>query len=155
MRSIPVAPKAAVGLAALSLMFAANAHSSNTMVYRCLDAHLGVVYTDVACKEGEGFEIRAGEADPTALARLERLRDALDQSAVQRVSEERRLAARRVSAPVQYRDDEEAGDGYGSYYTYPVEGYVARRPHPLRHRAVRDLRARGGAPNPPYFIPRH
>ena len=154
MSSVPALRMAALALAALSVMFATSARSANTTVYRCLDTHLGVVYTDVACKEGQGFEIRAGEADPTALKRLERLRDALDQSAVQRLSDERRFAAQAVSAPVQYRDNEEATDGYGNYYTYPVEGYVATRPHRQHRRAPRDLRPRGGAPSPPYFIPR-
>jgi hypothetical protein len=155
MKSIPAVRVAALALAALSLALATSARSANTIVYRCLDAHLGVVYTDVACKEGEGFEIRAGEADPAAVARLERLREALDQSLVQRLGDERRLAAQTVIAPAAYRDNEEVpSDGYGSYYTYPVAGYVATRPHPLHKRPPRDLRQRGGAPSPPYFIPR-
>ena len=155
MRSIPVARLAMPVLVALSFTFTTSARAANTMVYRCLDAHLGVVYTDVACKEGAGFEIRAGEADPAAVARLERLREALDQSAVQRLSDERRLSAQTLIAPMAYRDsDETPGDGYGSYYTYPVAAYVPMRPHPLHQRPPRDLRARRGAPSPPYFIPR-
>jgi hypothetical protein len=155
MKSILATRMAALALAAVLLAFTTSARSLNTVVYRCLDGHLGVVYTDVPCKEGEGFEIRAGEADPAAVARLERLREALDQSAVQRLSDERRLAAQTVIAPMPYREsDETSGDGYGSYYTYPVAGYVATRPHPLHPRRPHDFRQRRGAPSPPYFIPR-
>jgi hypothetical protein len=155
MKSIPAARTVALALAALLLAFTTSARSSNMVVYRCLDGHLGVVYTDVPCKEGQGFEIRAGEADPAAVARLERLREALDQSAVQRLSDERRLAAQTVIAPMLYREsDETPGDGYGSYYTYPVAGYVATRPHSQHQRLRHDLRVRRGAPSPPYFIPR-
>jgi len=129
-----------------------NAWAANTVVYRCLDARLGVVYTDLPCKDGEAFDTRAGEADPAALARLDRLRDALDQSAVQRLSDERRFAAARmVPVPAPREADTSAYDGY---YTYPVEGYVSTRPHPPRHRPIHHRVARGGAPPPPYVVPR-
>jgi hypothetical protein len=41
-----------------------------------LDKNLGVLYTDEPCKEGEQLNVRAGDADPAAVARLERQRDA-------------------------------------------------------------------------------
>jgi hypothetical protein len=56
MKSIPAAHTVALALAALLLAFTTTARSSNMVVYRCLDGHLGVVYTDVPCKEGQGFE---------------------------------------------------------------------------------------------------
>jgi hypothetical protein len=42
-----------------------------TTVYKCFDVTLGVLYTDQPCK-GEQMDIRAGEADPVAVAELQR-----------------------------------------------------------------------------------
>jgi len=140
-----------------SLLVATAAGAANTTVYRCLDAHLDVVYTDVPCKEGAPLEIRAGEADPAALARLERIRDALDQAAVQRLSEERRLVAQgMMPAPMVSDAGAEPEDGYGSYYTYPVGGYVPAHVHRDRDRdrLERRFASRRGAPSPPYVVPR-
>ena len=61
-------------------------------IYKCLDKNLGLLYTDEPCKEGEQLNIRPGDADPAAVARLERQRDALDQSASQRIADLRRAA---------------------------------------------------------------
>ena len=49
----------------------------------------------VLIKDGERLDIRTGDADPAAVARLERERDALDVSAAQRIADERRIAAQR------------------------------------------------------------
>jgi hypothetical protein len=57
-----------------------------TTVYKCFDKNLGVLYTDVPCK-GEQMSIRAGEADPVAVAELQRERDALSRSAAQRIAD--------------------------------------------------------------------
>jgi hypothetical protein len=147
-------------------VFAApSVRAANTVVYRCLDAHLEVVYTDVPCKEGSAFEVRPGEADPSAVARLEKLRDQLDQSAAQRITDERRLYAQRVLAYSREEPRQEnAADG--GYYTYPVAGYgygtsygrppfdrLDRPDHPNR-RPDRMQHKHGSAPPPPYFIPR-
>jgi hypothetical protein len=141
---------------------AVPASAANTVVYRCLDAHLTVVYTDVPCKEGEAFDTRAGDADPAAVQRLEKMRDSLDQSAAQRLAAER-LAAQTV-VPMPMRGDAPQDDGPdGGYYTYPVAGYGygPTRQHPLRDRnrvSHHDGDRHGmhrGAPTPPYFIPRH
>lgn len=152
----------AVDLALVCMLAGPTAQAANTVVYRCLDGHLDVVYTDLPCKEGAAFEVRPGEADPAAVARLEKLRDQLDQSAAQRLSDERRLFAQKLAAYSTRTNDqprEETSD-YGGYYTYPVAGYGAPYPpyakppinrfpgrHPEHHH--------GGAPPPPYFIPRH
>ncbi len=147
---------AALGLALLSLAFIGDpAKAANTIVYRCLDAHLNVVYTDLPCKDGQAFDTRAGEADPAALARLERLRDALDQSTVQRLSVDRLVAERTIVAPVRAEAEPENVSDYGDYYyTYPVAGYAPVRPHPPRQRIHRHAGVRGGAPPPPYIVPR-
>ena len=144
---------ALAGLVLVSL----NEGVASTVVYRCLDARLGVVYTDLPCKDGDAFDTRAGEADPAALARLDRLRDALDQSAVQRLSDERRFAAARMiplPAPRESEGPSADTSAYDGYYTYPVEGYVSTRPHPPRHRPSHHRVARGTAPAPPYVVPR-
>jgi hypothetical protein len=159
-------PAAALGTFAVSLVLAGagpSAHAANTVVYRCLDAHLDVVYTDLPCKDGAAFEVRPGEADAAAVARLEKLRDQLDQSAAQRISDERRLFAQRLatysSRTNEQPRDETSDYGGGYYYTYPVAGYGAPYPpfakppinrFPDRH----PMGKHGGAPPPPYVVPR-
>ena len=69
--------------------------SAATPIYKCLDRNLGLVYTDEPCKDGERMNIRAGDADPAAVARLERARDAIDQSVAQRITDQRRAADQR------------------------------------------------------------
>ena len=139
------------------------AHAATTTVYRCLDAHLNVVYTDVKCKDGESFEIQAGEADPAALARLDRERDALDRSADERLRAERLAAAQRFIPPMASETGAEDSPNYGGYYTYPVAGYgPGFYDNPLRprvdHRRDRNrahhANHRRGAPPPPYVVPR-
>ena len=145
--------------AVLALSASAAGRAAGTVVYRCLDAHLGVVYTDVPCKDGAPFDVYTGEVDAAAVAKLERARDALDQSAAQRISDERRLAGQKELLAAQL--PREAGDGYNGQgmvadgaYTYPIAGFAPVRPHPPRHRAMRPSTPRGGAPSPPYIVPR-
>jgi hypothetical protein len=151
--SIP--PVLGAALLALSLCFH-PARAATTTVYRCLDAHLNVVYTDVKCKEGESFEIQTGEADAAALARLDRQRDALDRSADERLRAERLADAQRfVAVPMASETGADDSSGYGGYYTYPVAGYgPAFHHHPLRPKVVHHALQRGGAPPPPYVVPR-
>jgi hypothetical protein len=147
-------------VATLALSASAASRAASTVVYRCLDAHLSVVYTDVPCKDGAPFDIHTGEADPAAVAKLERARDALDQSAAQRIVDERRLAGQKELLAAQLRRD--PGDGHngedavgdGAYYSYPIAGFAPVRPHPPRHRAMRPSTSRGSAPSPPYVVPR-
>lgn len=153
-------PALGAALLAVSLSFH-PAHAATTTVYRCLDAHLNVVYTDVKCKEGESFDVQTAEADPAALARLDRQREALDRSADERLKAERLAAAQRfVPMPIASESGPDDGLGYGGYYTYPVAGYGPPfQDHPLRprvdHRMDRHGHHRhGGAPPPPYIVPR-
>jgi hypothetical protein len=98
---------------ALSLLWLASqgAFAGTTIIYKCLDGNLGVVYTDEPCKGGERMSIRAGDADPSAVARLEREREALDRSAAQRILDERRIAAQRnPQAFPAYPGDQDAPD---------------------------------------------
>jgi hypothetical protein len=145
--------------AAVIAMTAGMAWAGTTVVYRCLDSHLGVVYTDLPCKDGEAVDIRAGEADAAAVAGLERLRDMLDQSAAQRISDERRLAgqkelaAQSARAIDQARNEDENMLAYAPY-GFVSAGYLPARPHSPRHRPMRPAPSLGAAPNPPYVVPR-
>ena len=149
----------AVGIAVLA---AAPASAANTAIYKCLDNHLGLVYTDLPCKDGEKLDIRAGDADPVAVARLERVRDQLDQSAAQRIVDERRAAERSALANRLRREAEEERNAAETMATYlPFDygyGYVpflpVTRAHPPRARSHKSPEPRRFAPNPPYFVPR-
>jgi hypothetical protein len=151
------------GCAMLILSFVLLAPISSwamtTPIYKCLDKSLGVVYTDEACKDGERMNIRAGDADPAAVARLERERDALDQSAAQRIADQRRAAAQRDLAAWYGRDDERSAPDYTAAYTpydYGATGWFPdfRRHHSLRTRPPKLLEPRLMAPRPRHIGPR-
>src|SRR5262249_61641879 len=72
-----------------------SANAENTPIYKCLDRNLGIVYTDLPCKDGERLDLRPGNADPTALARLERDREELNMAAQQRIADEPRASLQR------------------------------------------------------------
>jgi hypothetical protein len=138
-------------------VLAAGSWAATTPIYKCLDKNLGLLYTDEPCKEGEQLNIRPGDADPAAVARLERQRDALDQSASQRIADLRRAPAEGKGAPQwQYAPPDESGSyDYGSAYVSDY-GIVGRRV--MHYQAMRPrkpvLRIRHFAPPPPYFVPR-
>ena len=67
----------------------ATAEAASTPIYKCFDKHLALVYTDVPCKDGEELDLRAGDADPAAVARLDHERELLSLAATQRISDER------------------------------------------------------------------
>ena len=132
--------------------------AASAPIYKCFDNHLALVYTDLPCKDGEVVDIRAGDADPAAVAHLELERDQIDQSAALRMQDERYAAERQTaSVPLAQEDlgaqqSSAESDSYG-YLAYPT--YLRRPPHPHHRRALRPLQARGGAPKPPYSIARH
>ena len=135
----------------------AGSWAATTPIYKCLDKNLGLLYTDEPCKEGEQLNIRPGDADPAAVARLERQRDALDQSASQRIADLRRAATEGEHASrLRYEPLEEGGSyDYAPAY-FSDYGILAH--HVMHHQAKRsrkpDLRIRHFAPPPPYFVPR-
>jgi hypothetical protein len=124
--------------------------SAATQIYRCVDKNLGLLYTDEPCKDGEAMTIRAGDADPIAVARLERARDALDQSAAQRIADQRRAAAERDLALLYGGQDLRGGYGdmaanmqYAPYdYGLPWFAPVFGNSHFMRSRAFKPLQAR-------------
>lgn len=48
-------------------------------IYRCDDGRGGVLYTDAPCKQGAALDLAPGKANPEAIARLERERQAFQQ----------------------------------------------------------------------------
>ena len=90
-----------------------NAAAATSPIYKCFDRHLALVYTDVPCKDGEQLDVRPGDADPAAMARLDRERDALD--AKQRAANQPTCARRRCSetyaaaAPYEYAPGYDVG----------------------------------------------
>ena len=132
--------------------------AATTPIYKCLDKNLGLLYTDAPCKDGEPLSIRAGDPDPAAVARLEHERDALDQSAAQRMADDRRNAVLVERATGMGYG---ATDGRGSYDYGPayVVGYglVSHRlmhNHPIRPRHPKSDHMRHFAPHPPFIVPR-
>lgn len=116
-----IAPAATLGWAA------------SAPIYKCLDRNLGISYTDIPCKDGERLELRTGDADPAAIARLDREREALDRSIGQRIADERRanLQRRTYDQPAFLVQEgfayPEAPDYYpyaygGGYYPYAYGG---------------------------------
>ena len=61
---------------------------ADTPIYKCKDAHGGLLYTDTPCKGGERLNLRSGVADPAAILRLERAHAALDVLAAKRRADE-------------------------------------------------------------------
>jgi hypothetical protein len=126
-------------------------------IYKCLDKNFGLLYTDEPCKEGEQLNIRAGEADPAAVARLERQRDALDQSANQRIADLHRAAPEGDGVSRLRYDllDEPRSYDYGSAYLADY-GTGSRRFMHRRAMGPREPeeRVRHFAPQPPYLVPR-
>jgi hypothetical protein len=98
--------------------FAGPANATALPIYKCIDRSAGIVYTDIPCKDGERMnDLRAGNADPAAIARLDREREAWDRNAGQRLSEERRAM---VEQRRYFNDSpaylmQEGGGGGGSY----------------------------------------
>ena len=135
------------------------AHAASTPIYKCFDKHLALVYTDVPCKDGEQLDLRAGDADPAAVARLERERELLSLAAQQRIADERRAALQSNLADRSYpvavepnAPDASADYGYGYGYGYPAFGYTPKaRP---RHHVRRASQQSRFAPPPPYVVPR-
>ena len=161
--ALKLARAAACALTALviAVIAIAPASAANTTVYKCLDNRLGLVYTDLPCKDGERLDIRAGDADPAAVARLERVRDQLDQSAAQRIVDERRAAEQTALASRLRRDAAEERSPPESMAYLPFDygyGYApflpAARTHPPRARPHKLAGPPRFAPNPPYYVPR-
>ena len=94
-RRKPSAAMIAMGALVLAISAVGVADAATAPIYKCLGDNLGTIYTDQPCKGGERLDVQAGDADPTAVERLQSARDQLDRSAAARLAEERRAAAQR------------------------------------------------------------
>jgi len=142
------------------VLFAPHSGSAATPIYKCLDKNLGLLYTDQPCKDGELMNIRAGDADPNAVARLERARDALDQRAAQRIADQQRAAEQRDLAALYMGGDERYAEDSPAAYTPYDYGVIGGGPgirphHPLRARPRKLLVPRHFSPRQPHMVPRH
>lgn len=115
-------------------------------IYKCFDKNLALVYTDEPCKDGEPLDVRAGEADPAAVAWLERQRDALDESFAQRLADQRRSAAAgALSSQFSSASVEQSG-AYDNMPADTADDGPWSYPFMHRHRAHhRPHRSRGDA----------
>jgi hypothetical protein len=120
-------------VARIALLLVASASvvaSAATPVYKCPDRNLGVLYTDEPCRNGERLDLRAGDADPAAVAWLERQRDALDRSSAQRIADERRASLQRQYAMQPEYVAEEPYPEYADAAAYIPYGYGYMAPYP-------------------------
>ena len=134
-------------LMALALLAPLSGVATTAPIYKCVDANLRLLYTDEPCKDGEQLNIRAGDADPAAVAKLQRERDAFAQRAAQRIADLQRQqdwAAQYMIEDGQRAYDVPAYD-YGAVWWLP--GIV--RSHPPRTRGPKAQNPRHLAPMPP------
>jgi hypothetical protein len=143
-------------LALCCVAFAAGGWAATTPIYKCLDKNLALVYTDEPCKDGERLDIRPGEADAAAVARLERLRDALDQSVHQHAADQwRAVMVDEAAGQARYEQDDEArwyDDGTACVADYGIVSYTAVHRDPMRHRKTKAPPMRHIAPRPPSLV---
>jgi hypothetical protein len=146
------ASAAAAGCLALCLVvLGGRSWAATAPIYKCLDRKLALVYTDLPCKDGERLDIRAGDADPAAVALLNREREELDQSISQRIAEQRRTLFDGGDAALSgYQPEEGAatpddGSAYASGY-----GLISfPRHHRMHHRKPKLQHPVHFAPRPP------
>jgi len=130
----------------LWILFTA-ASSAATPIYKCLDRNLGLLYTDLPCKDGERLDLRPGDADPAAVAVLERERDALDQEGMQRAADQRRAMIENESAAGFDAEGETEAYDYGPGYVSDG-GMIAYSVMHRHHRKPGSRHLRHVAPRP-------
>lgn len=132
-----------------------TASGAGTPIYKCFDRNLGVLYTDVPCKDGEHVDVRAGDADPVAVARLQREMDAVAQSADRRIAlAERAAVERQYVQPYAYPPERDLGTyadeaAYASYGGYAVAPYDHDRARPKGARSPKRFERRYTVPASP------
>ena len=72
----------------VNIVVMSSVATANTPIYKCRDAHGGLLYTDTPCKGGERLNLKPGVADPAAILRLERAQAAPDELAAKRRADE-------------------------------------------------------------------
>jgi Domain of unknown function (DUF4124) len=135
-------------LPGLALVALASSSMAASPVYKCVDESHQWLYTDVPCKDGEMLDLHAGEADPAAMAKLNR--DAFDLTAARRIADQQRLQ----QSPVRYAVAEDQAV-YEPQYDYGpgwwVPGYVpSRASHPRSRKLLHSghVPAKPSTPRP-------
>ena len=142
-------------LGAALASFGAIAHgqdSSASTVYRCHGADGAIEYRDYPCKGGAVVDMKPGEADPAAIARLQRAQAEFDRAlARRRMLEdadrraENAARAREVPPPYllpdAYFPDETYFPAYDYYAPFPpTRDKADRRPPKERDRMSKERR---------------
>ncbi len=146
-----------------ALAIAPGTVAATAPIYKCIDAHLALMYTDQPCADGEQIDIRPGNADPAAAARLAHARDEIERRATARIAEERRMAAQKELATLARRErqedrepfattDDTAGRDALTWYPAYLPTFVPTRPS--HHRPHRAATPRSISPHEPLFVPR-
>ena len=141
------------GFAMALLWLLCGSSVAATPIYKCIGPDMRVLYTDVPCPNGERLDIRAGDADPDAVSRVERERDALARSATQRIADERSALAPRqvVAESVDARGKDAGTASDAAYYPY---GWGLVPYYPPRHPVRPDARPEPRPDRPSYIVPK-
>jgi len=142
----------------LAVFAAGNAFAASTTVFKCFDRDLGVLYTDEPCK-GEQMNIQVTDANPAAIAELQRERDALARSTAQRIADSHRASLEKAYAvPYVNPPEQDFGaysDGFGYPYGYGVAPYSTPKRLRAAARSGKEFeRRRFISIPPPVFHPR-
>lgn len=149
-----------VAIVAGALFFAPPAFAATAPIYKCLDASLGLVYTDQQCKGGQQIDIHPGDEDPAASTRLAKARDDIERRAAARLVEERRAAAQKEFTDASRLEREAAPAPDVTAYDSDAQAWYpaylpARARHPRAHTPPpRTAMPRGFAPHGPFAVPR-
>ena len=131
---MPISTVLIASLLALgACMCAGAADAAPTLVYKCFDRDVNVLYTDQPCP-GEQIEIRAGEPDAAAVAALQKERDALAKSIEQRIADD-------GAALLDHLGIDKAVVGGCSMGGYAAFAFVRRHPQRLAGLVLQDTRA--------------
>ena len=126
--------------------------SSAPTVYRCRGADGAIEYRDYPCKGGAVVDMKPGEADPAAIARLQRAQAEFDRAlARRRMLEdagrraEEAARAREVAPPYLVPDAYFPDETYLPAYDYyapspPARDNAGRRPPKERERTSKERR---------------
>lgn len=138
----------AASMCMFSIVVAAYASTAGAAVYKCTEPGGQVLYSDIPCKGGAVVDVRAGEADPGAIDRLERERVEFERNMSLRRAADEAAAIRREALNAQLREAEaaqrmaEAAANSAPQYYVPAFGFVAPRlkRHAHSHKVTRAPR---------------
>jgi hypothetical protein len=131
-----------IALTTCTIVFAtlAFARTADAEVYKCTEAGGKVLYADVPCRGGSVVDVRAGSADPAAIARLERQGAEFDRNMIARRAADEASAIQREALNAQLRQAEaaqrasEAAADMQTQYYGPAYFVAPRVKPPRSHR---------------------